>query len=328
MKKIAFCFMTYSCIDHEDIWRSWFNGIEKDKYALYITQSHPDKKTPVRYFKDNIIPSRETKYYNKSIVGCQVDMISAALKDEDVTHIIFLSGSHIPVKKFSQVYDNMSSTCLHDITPRNMDREFKVQGLIKHFRKLVKSSQWAVYTRDHAEDIAYTINNETLDTLCPRGKYDISAAPDEIILQSYLLSNYPEDEFNITQNDPENSPTFEYWNYNRSYKYNKHFTSTTPEEWKNRIKTYYIIEQEEIDHLTDDCSCLFMRKVSDNCVVLDYDNPRKDYERELNTLYIDLFTLIYSIAKNEIHHVSSKLLTTLNRIKVTTLTDYIVPKIT
>ena len=190
-----------------------------------------------------------------------------------------------------------------------MDREFKVQGLIKHFRKLIKSSQWAVYTRDHAEDIAYTINNETLDTLCPRGKYDISAAPDEIILQSYLLSNYPEGEFNITQNDPENSPTFEYWN-------------------QNRIKTYYIIEQEEIDHLTDDCSCLFMRKVSDNCVVLDYDNPRKDYERELNTLYTDLFTLIYSIAKNEIHHVSSKLLTTLNRIKVTTLTDYIVPKIT
>lgn len=328
MNKIAFCFLVYSNISHEGIWSEWFSNVDKGKYAVYISQSHPKEATPVNQFKGNIIPTRDTRYYHKSIVGCQIDMMSTALKDDSVTHIIFLSGTHIPVKKFSYVYDNIKSTTIHDVTPRNMDREFKAQGLNRNFRNLVKSSQWSVITRAHAEDIVFTLDDNTLDEICPRGKFDISAAPDETIIQSYLLSNNPKSDFNIIQNDPESSPTFEYWSYNRKYKYNNHFTSTNPPEWKDKIKTYYIVDQEELDHLINDCNCLFMRKVDKDCVVINYDEPRKDFERELNKLYTDLFTIIFEIAKNEIRCVPNKLLTVLNRIQITTLADHILPRIT
>lgn len=328
MNKIAFCFLVYSNIDHEGLWSEWFSDVDKSKYTVYISQSHPKKTAPVNQFKDNIIPTRDTQYYHKSIVGCQIDMISTALKDDNITHIIFLSGSHIPVKKFSYVYDNIKLTTMHDVTPRNMDREFKAQGLDRNFRNLVKSSQWTVITRSHAEDIVFTLDDNTLDEICPRGKYDISAAPDEIIIQSYLLSNNPKSDFNIIQNDPESSPTFEYWSYNRKYKYNNHFTTTNPSDWIERIKTYYIVEQEELDHLINDCSCFFIRKVDADCVVIDCGEPRQDYEKELNKLYIDLFTVIFALAKGEFKRVPIKLLNVLNRIQVTTLTDHILPRIT
>ena len=49
MKKIAFCFLIYDTINHEDLWFLFFKNVNKDKYNIYI---HYKDNKPLKYFEE------------------------------------------------------------------------------------------------------------------------------------------------------------------------------------------------------------------------------------------------------------------------------------
>ena len=49
-KKIAFCFLIYEEIYHEDLWKSFLDNVDKSKYSIYI---HYKKDKPLKYFNDH-----------------------------------------------------------------------------------------------------------------------------------------------------------------------------------------------------------------------------------------------------------------------------------
>ena len=69
MNKIAFLFLIYDIINHENIWFTFFNGISKNKYNLYIHYKTNDKLEFFNEYKIN--KTVNTKYADISIVKAQ-----------------------------------------------------------------------------------------------------------------------------------------------------------------------------------------------------------------------------------------------------------------
>ena len=49
-KKIAFCFLIYDEIVHEDIWNNFFKKVDKSRYSIYI---HYKNNKKLKFFEDN-----------------------------------------------------------------------------------------------------------------------------------------------------------------------------------------------------------------------------------------------------------------------------------
>jgi hypothetical protein len=43
MKKLAFCFLIYDVINHEELWKLFFDRVDPSKYSIYI---HYKTNTP------------------------------------------------------------------------------------------------------------------------------------------------------------------------------------------------------------------------------------------------------------------------------------------
>ena len=79
MKKIAFCFLIYDIINHEELWDLFFLNVNKDKYNIYI---HYKKNVKLKYFeKYKLKNCIETKYYDVTLVLAQNLMLREAYKD-------------------------------------------------------------------------------------------------------------------------------------------------------------------------------------------------------------------------------------------------------
>jgi hypothetical protein len=48
MKKIAFCFLIYDIINHEELWNKFFLDVDINKYNIYI---HYKYNVPLKYFE-------------------------------------------------------------------------------------------------------------------------------------------------------------------------------------------------------------------------------------------------------------------------------------
>ena len=63
--KLAFCFLIYDIINHEELWNIFFNNIDISKYNIYI---HYKYNKPLKYFeKYKLNNCIETKYENQTI---------------------------------------------------------------------------------------------------------------------------------------------------------------------------------------------------------------------------------------------------------------------
>ena len=106
MKKIAFCFLIYDIIIHEELWNIFFQNVDKNKYTIYI---HYKTNTPSKYFEDYKLNNCiETHYGGISIVKAQNILLNTGLKDIDNQIFIFLSGACIPFKSFNYIYENLN----------------------------------------------------------------------------------------------------------------------------------------------------------------------------------------------------------------------------
>ncbi len=65
-KKIAFCFLIYDSINHEELWNNFFANADRNKYTIYI---HYKENLPLKHFEDNKIKnSIPTAWGDKSLV--------------------------------------------------------------------------------------------------------------------------------------------------------------------------------------------------------------------------------------------------------------------
>lgn len=103
MKKIAFCFLVYDHINHEELWNIFFKGIDSQKYSIHVHYKHD---VQLKYFNNNKLASCiPTQHGHISLIKAQNLLFEEALKDENTTHCIIVSNSCIPFKSFDKVYE-------------------------------------------------------------------------------------------------------------------------------------------------------------------------------------------------------------------------------
>ena len=271
MNKLAFLFLIYDVINHENIWFNFFKGISKTKYNIYIHYK-PDALETLDFFNEYKIKKSktiDTKYADISIVKAQNILIREALKDKDNKHFIFLSGACIPLKSFNYIYNYLDTRYSYfhiagaeDCFP---DCEVALKYIPRHHIK--KASQWCILNRRHGELLSDAASSDASDASDANNYlvwFKDTYAPDELCYISYLsyiyntsssTSSSLDNELISTSYDspPEVATTFANWE-DMNYKY------VTDRELKN----YKNISEEELEHLLKSNS-LFGRKFKPSC---------------------------------------------------------------
>jgi hypothetical protein len=262
MNKIAFLFLIYDMINHENIWHRYFrgfqDGIRKSQYNIYI---HYKTDVRLEFFDEYKIHKSkiiDTKYADISIVKAQNILIKEALKDAKNTHFIFLSGSCIPLKSFDYLYHYLEPkySYFHVAYPDDCfpDCEVALQYIPK--RHIHKASQWSILNRKHG---ALLVGNDSADASDTYLRwFEDTYAPDELCYISYLSYIYNDtldDEIIATSyhSPPEVATTFANWE-------DMNYTFVSERELKN----YKNISEEELNHLLRSKS-LFGRKFKPSC---------------------------------------------------------------
>ncbi len=251
-KKIAFLFLITDIINKEDLWYDFFKNIDQNKYSIYI---HYKTNDQLKYFNDykikNII---ETKWADISLVKAEQNLLKEALKDDNNYKFIFVSGSCIPIKDFNYIYDFLTR-----------DNYSYFNNMIKR-QNIYKTFQWCILNREHAKIIGEDITEIK--------NYEESFAPDEI----YILTTLKKlnDKNIIINMTPDTFTTYANWgdgwiifNDDFSNKYKK-FNSDVQKQFMFINKypyNYTKIDDNELKYLVNDTKCLFMRKVTKECIL-------------------------------------------------------------
>lgn len=250
MKKIAFCFLIYDIINHEDIWNIFFKNVDKNKYNIYI---HYKENTPLKYFDQyKLTECVETSHGTISLILAQNLLLKKALQDKANKHFIFISNSCIPLKNFHYIYNGLNESYSYfNITPQSscFPRCNKIINMINK-KYIQKASQWCILNSKHA----------TL--MCENTGYiewfKNIKAPDEHCYITNIYYHGLEKEIQTTANLSDGATTFTNWP-NMTYKYKY------PADKKLHI--YTTISNEELLHLIKSKS-LFGRKFDKTCTLL------------------------------------------------------------
>ena len=263
MNKIAFLFLIYDIINHENIWFQFFNGICKNKYNIYIHYKTDDRLDFFNDYKLNINKTINTKYADISIVKAQNILIKEALKDKNNKHFIFLSGSCIPLKSFNYIYNylDVKYSYFHIADPDDCFPDCKV--VLKYIPKIHinKASQWCILNRPHSEIlISGAESTDSADNYLIWFKN--TYAPDELCYISYLSYIYNKNGSGLLSKEiistsyaspPDEATTFANWE-DMNYKYAS----------ERELKNYKNISEEELEYLLISKS-LFGRKFKISC---------------------------------------------------------------
>lgn len=247
MKKIAFCFLIYDVINHNEIWSTFFKNVDKNKYNIYIHYKH---NTPLQYFEEYKLKSTvETQWGHISIVLAQNLLLEEALKDPQNQHFIFVSNSCVPFKNFNEVYESLNpSYSYFNVMPQDQcfpRCDKTIQFIDK--KDIQKSSQWCILNIKHAE--LMITHKEYIGWF----DYEPICCPDEHCYITAILKSHLEDEIIRTENSSNDATTFTNW-HGMDYKYPSIFL----------LKNYDFISEEEVDYLLNS-KCLFGRKFNLEC---------------------------------------------------------------
>jgi len=249
MKKIAFCFLIYDQIIHEEFWNLFFKNIDKNKYNIYI---HYKNNKPLKFFDnykvDNCI---ETSWGDTSIVKAQNILLKKGLNDNN-TIFCFLSGHCIPLKSFDYIYDVLDDNYSYfNMSPD--DQCFPRCNSILNIDKSVIKKSNAIYiiNRKLANSI---ISNENLMVNWFK---KIQSADEHCVITLVYYLNL-ENEIITTPNVSYNgATTFAPWANQSDYK-------GYPLSNKINSYTYNSICTEELNILLQS-KCLFGRKFNKEC---------------------------------------------------------------
>jgi hypothetical protein len=244
MTKIAFCFLIYNQIENEEIWKKFFEGIDKEKYSIYI---HYKTKKESKYFEEYKLPQNkciETKYADISMVRAMRILFNEAFIDELNYKFILVSQSCIPVKSFNYIYDFLTkdNNSYFNEAPQSACWP-RVKNATKFIprEKIYKSSTWCILNREHVKLCLDNIKEEDVFSNVP--------CPDEHYFITLVKNKLNENVIYINESK-EDSTTFANW---------LESTGSSP-------KTYTEITENELNRLLNSKS-LFARKFANNFTV-------------------------------------------------------------
>lgn len=248
-KKIAFLFLIYGKIDHEDIWHDFFLQDTQNRYSIYIHYKYDKKLRFLEKFKiQNCV---KTLWGNISIVKAQNLLLQEAIKDDLNVHFVFLSGTCVPLKTFEYVYRFFNKNCEYSYFNMRPDKSCfpRCKNALNFIdiKYIKKASQWCILSRRHAEILLRS--KEYFE-------WFKDTVGDEHCYISYLYYLGLSDEIIKTYDSAEKATTFTNWP-GISYKYyNSDKTDT--------LKNYTSITKEELLYLVNS-PCLFGRKFLAQC---------------------------------------------------------------
>lgn len=94
MKKVAFLNLSYNSFNKNDVWKSFFDQGDENSFNLYIHPKDDSQCVFSDYFIDNHV---ETGWGHFSLVEATIELMKAALKDEDNEYFTLISDSHFPL---------------------------------------------------------------------------------------------------------------------------------------------------------------------------------------------------------------------------------------
>ncbi len=255
--KIAFLFLIYDEIVHEDLWANFFKGVDPEKYSIYI---HYKTNKPLKHFERYKLKNCiETEFADISLIHANNLMLREALKDHKNKKFVNLSQSCIPLKNFDYVYEFL--TCddnAHFFRAARRHKCFpRCNALLEYIprHKISKSNQWFILNRTIAERAAaeksFYLDHLYKEVYAPEEHYYITLV-NELGLQDMAC---------YTETHMEQATTFVNWGVpGLKYKYK------TKKKTKEHPKEYFDIEKEELDYLLAS-PCLFGRKFHKDCFV-------------------------------------------------------------
>ena len=234
-KKIAFLFLIYDEINHENLWKLFFKSIDKNKYNIYIHYKNYKKSEYFDKYKLN--KNISTKWGDISLVKAHNLLLEEALTDSNNTHFILISNSCIPLKKFNYIYNKLDN----NFSYYNMCSQSHYQRCdkaLKYINKndIKKAHQWSILNKKHA-----------LLLTKDKNKYInwFDNCPDEHSHITYLFYNKLDNEIIKTVDSKYDATTFTNWNGNN-------LTNYSSINLKELIKLY-------------NSPCFFGRKFLKNC---------------------------------------------------------------
>jgi len=242
--KVAFLFLIYDEILHEDLWYNFFNSINPNLYTIHI---HYKTQKPLKYFESyklkDCIP---TNYADITLVYAHNLLLKEALKDSEVYKTVNLSQSCIPLKPFNYIYKALLSKPESEFNEVPQKQCFPRCDSVRIPRdKIYKSSNWFSLNREDAKLCIQSLEyiNLFINIVSPEEHYFITV----LRLNNRSLSTTP--------NLAEGAMTFTNWS-DMNYKY----------DHTQGLKTYSTITEEELLYLIS-APCLFGRKFAKNCTI-------------------------------------------------------------
>lgn len=101
--KIAFCFLSYGDIEHQNVWAQFFESAKK--HAIFLHRA--DGQTETNLPGCTVIPPIKTAWGTFSLLQAQQNLFNEAVKDPEVQKVVLLSGDSIPLYKFDVVYNKL-----------------------------------------------------------------------------------------------------------------------------------------------------------------------------------------------------------------------------
>lgn len=122
MQKVAFLNLTYNSFNRNDLWDKFFKSGDKDSFNLYIHPKSKEENIFSDFFIENTV---ETDWGQFSLVEATIELMKAALQDEENEYFSLVSHAHLPL------YDL-------DTTVSLIKKSYKNTTFAKHFSFFTK----------------------------------------------------------------------------------------------------------------------------------------------------------------------------------------------
>lgn len=153
-KKLAFCFLTISGLNHELVWKNFFRGYEH----LVNIYAHSKFEQDLGFLQTKQISNKIETTYLRYKMGAERELFKEALKCPENYKFIVLSESCIPLQLFSYVYQKLLAEDKSYVRMRATPSEYwrrnpgRVMGKLT-LQECHKNSQWIILNRQHAQMI-------------------------------------------------------------------------------------------------------------------------------------------------------------------------------
>ena len=141
MNKVAFLNLSLHSFNQEGVWKKFFEGGDEDLFNLYIHSKSKKSRFFSDYFIDKKVP---TSWGQFSLVEATIELIKAALEDEDNEYFSLISDSHLPLYSLDETVSLIRERYPKTTFAKHFSFHTKVKSQLT-FRKGVKDYKFDKY---------------------------------------------------------------------------------------------------------------------------------------------------------------------------------------